>query len=358
MARLRGVQSAMASSPSSSLIDLENHLLRELDVVLDQEAELWALKSRINWMVLGDRNTSFYHVFMLARRKRNLISTVKNEVGDWLLEEREVMNHFREGFMSLYSISQEFAGWGIDYHSQWQPKLTDEEMDSINHMVTDEEISTALWSMKAYKAFGPDGLHAGFFQRFWLIVGDSVKEEIKQIFESRKILKYLNRTNIMLILKMQGLESINNYHPISLCNLVYKIITKIIVNRIRPFLYRLISPCKCAFVLGRRGVDNAIIMQEIIHTIGKTKGRVGYMAVKIDLEKAYNRLECSFIRGMLRRYNLPDNLIELIMSCISTVSTSLLFNGGNLDSFYPSRGIRQSNHISPYIFILYMDFLG
>ena len=72
----------MASSPSSSLIDLENRLLRELDVVLDQEAELWALKSRINWMVLGDRNTSFYHVFALARRKRNLISTVKNEVGD------------------------------------------------------------------------------------------------------------------------------------------------------------------------------------------------------------------------------------------------------------------------------------
>lgn len=98
--------------------------------MLDQEAELWALKSRINWMVLGDRNTSFYHVSALARRKRNLISAVKNEVGDWLLEEREVMNHFREGFMSLYSTSQEFAVWGIDYHSQWQPKLMDEEKDS------------------------------------------------------------------------------------------------------------------------------------------------------------------------------------------------------------------------------------
>lgn len=105
-------------------------------------------------------------------------------------------------------------------------------------------------------------------------------------------------------------------------------------------------------------MDNAIIVQESIHTIGKTKGPVEYMAVKIDLEKAYVSLEWSFIRGMLRRYNLPDNLIELIMSCISTVSTSLLFNVGNLDSFCPSRGIKQGDPISPYIFILCMDFLG
>ena len=210
--------------------------MRELDVVLDQEAELWALKSRINWMVLGDRNTSFYHVSALARRKRNLITSVKNEVGEWLFKEREVMNHFREGFISLYSTSQESATWGLDYHSKWQSKLSDEEKNSISLMVIDEEISTALWSMKAFKALGPDGFHAGFFQRFWLIVGNSIKEEIKQIFETKKIPDYLNRTSIVFILKVQGPESINNYHTISLCNTVYKIITKVIVNRLGPYL--------------------------------------------------------------------------------------------------------------------------
>ena len=105
IARLNGIQRVLASNPQSSLIDLENQLLKDLDVVLNQEAELWALKSRINWMVLGDRNTFFYHVSALARRKRNTISMVKNEVGDWLTEEREVMNHFREGFIRLYTTS-------------------------------------------------------------------------------------------------------------------------------------------------------------------------------------------------------------------------------------------------------------
>ncbi|XP_023872646.1 uncharacterized protein LOC111985234 [Quercus suber] len=82
MARLDGVHRVMASDPSASLVSLENQLIKELDVVLEQEKDLWALKSRINWMVLGDRNTAFYHVSAITRRKRNLITTIKNEVGN------------------------------------------------------------------------------------------------------------------------------------------------------------------------------------------------------------------------------------------------------------------------------------
>ena len=94
MAHLNGIQKAVASNPTSSLIELENQLHKDLEVVLDQEAELCALKSRVNWMVLGDQSTSFFHVSTLARRKRNMINAIKNEVGDWIIEEREVMNHF------------------------------------------------------------------------------------------------------------------------------------------------------------------------------------------------------------------------------------------------------------------------
>ena len=79
--------------------------------------------------------------------------------------------------------------------------------------------------------------------------------------------------------------------------------------------------------------------------MGKTKGRGGYMALKIDLEKAYDKLEWSFIKDMLIRFNLSRKLIDLIMSYISSVSTSLLFNGGDLEPFMPARGIRQGDRI-------------
>ena len=113
--------------------------------------------------------------------------------------------------------------------------------------------------MKAFKSPGPDGLHAGFFQRFWLVVGKSVSEEIKKIFNDRKVPLALNQTYIALIPKNKGLETIGNFRPISLCNSVYKIVTKIIVARVRPLLDNLISPFQSAFVPGRKGVDNVII---------------------------------------------------------------------------------------------------
>lgn len=115
----------VVSNPTSSLIDLENQLHKDLEKVLDQEAELWDLKSRVNWMVLGDRNTSLYHVSTLVRRKRNMIIAIKNDVGDWITKEKEVMNHFREGFIKLYSTSQVKAKWNNEKWTCWQIKLTE-----------------------------------------------------------------------------------------------------------------------------------------------------------------------------------------------------------------------------------------
>ena len=155
---------------------------------------------------------------------------------------------------------------------------------ALGGVASENEIKVASWSLKAFKAPGSDGLHAGFFHRFWLIVCSSVVSVVKKVFLEKKIPDYLNKTHIALIPKIQGPEMIANYRPISLCNTVYKIITKIIVARIRPHLDKLISPLQAAFVPGRKGVDNAIIVQEVIHSLSKKKRKVGYMTLTIDLD--------------------------------------------------------------------------
>lgn len=131
-----------------------------------------------------------------------------------------------------------------------------------------------------------------------------------------------------------------------------------IVARLRPFLGELISPAQATFVPDRKGVDNEIIVQELLHTLGLKRGKLGFMALKIDLEKAYDRLEWSFIKDTLALFNIPHFLSSVIMSCISLSSIVLLFNGGALDSFFPSRGIRQGDLLSSYIFIMCMEVLG
>lgn len=137
----------------------------------------------------------------------------------------------------------------------------------------------------------------------------------------------INSTHITLIPKVQHLESITQYRPIGLCNMIYKIITKIIVHRIRPLVPKLINPTQNSFLKGRRTVDNAILVQEIMHFFRKIQGRVGNTLIKIDLEKAFDRLEWSFIRFSLQHLHFPPPLTNFIMYYVTTSTISILING-------------------------------
>ena len=119
MARLNGIQKVVAVRPIPQLLALEKQLQRELEGILDQERDIWALKSRVNWMILGDRNTSFYHISILVRRKRNRILAMKNSVGEWLYKEREVMDYIRKGFKDLYSSSLAYSKRYPSFANQW-----------------------------------------------------------------------------------------------------------------------------------------------------------------------------------------------------------------------------------------------
>ena len=120
----------------------------------------------------------------------------------------------------------------------------------------------------------------------------------------------------------------------------------------------LISPMQSSFIPGRQVTGNIIVMQELLHTMKRKVGTKGWMAIKLDLEKAYDRVRWDFIRDTLIRMKLPDSLIEVIMSCVTTSSLSILWNGEPSESFKPTRGIRQGDPLSPYLFVACMERLS
>lgn len=140
----------------------------------------------------------------------------------------------------------------------------------------------------------------------------------------------MNDTLVSLIPKVKNVES-TQLRPISLCNVNYKIITKVITNRLKEIMGDVIGQEHSSFVPKRQIVDNIAIYQEALHSMRIKKGNLGYMILKIDLKKAYERLSWKFIRETLRAVCLNQRWVDNIMACVETSRHALLWNGKQLD---------------------------
>lgn len=212
------------------------------------------------------------------------------------------------------------------------------------------KIQWAINSFKPLKVHGPDVLHPIFLQKYWTDTKSAIIKICNDAFASSIIHVEINNTFITLIPKVKNVEHISQYISISLCNTVYKTITIIIVNRICPFLKHLISPNQCSFLPGRRVVYNTILVQEAIHSFQHMLGCTGNIMLKIDLEKAFDRLEWSFIRKSLHNLGFSTTIINLIVNCISPASISIMINCKPIKCFEPSSGV------FPYIFIFFFIY--
>lgn len=355
--RLSSVQRALERQPYSTYyLDQERDLLERYQDVCLHEEILWLQKSRSQWICDGDRNTHYYHTKAIVWRRHNKILMLKDETNQWVDDQTQLSNMAANYYRDLFSNP---TSTGTPYPITGRfPLIPDDALTALARPVTKDETRSALFDMALLKSPGADGLQAFFFQSQWDIVGDSVFLEVQKAFEGRQLDPTFSKTLIALIPKVTHPHNLKDFRPISLCTTMYKLVTKIVAGRLKTVMPLLISQSQSSFIPGRNISDNIIIAQEAIHSMRRKTGKKGWMIIKVDLEKAFDKLRWDFIEETLNDARLPPLLIKVIMNCITTSSIQVLWNGSTTDSFLPQRGIRQGDPLSPYLFVLCMEKLA
>uniref|UniRef100_A0A803PRV9 Reverse transcriptase domain-containing protein n=1 Tax=Cannabis sativa TaxID=3483 RepID=A0A803PRV9_CANSA len=318
------------------LVEIQNklpskeNLEREATVqlsILEMEANLeriWKQKSREHWIRKDDGNTKFFHASTVIKRRRNTIESVNND-STWLHDREDIGNYMRNQFIQVYEIQNTVID--DDFDSLFSELVSEEENNNIYRTPTADEIKQVVFALYPLKSLGPDGFSGIFYRKYWRIVGVKVCEMVQGFFEEGSVCAKLNDTFLCLLPKVTSAS-------------------------------RLVSPFQSAFIPGRWIAECPIMAQEVLHSLKRKKGKHGVMAVKTDMSKAYDRLEWNFLHRVLKANGFSEKVCKIIMSCVTSVSYSVLLNGAPLAPFNPKCALRQGDPLSPFLFILCSEVLS
>ncbi|XP_078159587.1 uncharacterized protein LOC144555214 [Carex rostrata] len=239
-------------------------LIRERAFLLANNIELkWRQRSRCRWVAEGDRNTRFFHSFASSRLSRNFISEVDDN-GRTIADQTEIRHIFLNSMQGVLGVSNPVLPFDARALYPTSPDLSQLQLP-----FSTLEIERAVMQLANHKASGPDGLPNEFIKNYWHEVKDEICEIIKDFYENRLELEAFNEAKIVLIPKMDSPRTTSDYRPISVLNLIPKLISKILSNRLRLKLLELISVNQTAFVQGRQISENFVTTRELLHHVAR-----------------------------------------------------------------------------------------
>jgi ribonuclease HI len=332
-------------------------LKAELTKLQEEDDLHWRQRAKVEWMKWGDRNTRFFHACTVQKKKANFFNCITDERGNTWETQDQIGKAFGRYFEDLFTTT---GARDMSYVLEAvMPKVSTAMNEMLLKEFTVDEVGTALSQMAPLKAPGPDGFSACFFQKHWADIGTEVSNAVIHILSNGCLNEVLNSTYLALIPKIANPISVTEFRPISLCNVMYKLVSKTLANRLKTVLPEIISPNQSAFIPGRLISDNILAAYETLHTMhSRMWGKIGYMAVKLDMSKAYDRVEWDFLEAVMGRMGFDCKWTNLIMMCVKSANYEILVNGAPTGHIRPTRGIRQGDPISPYLFLMCAEALS
>ncbi|KAG6466890.1 hypothetical protein ZIOFF_075312 [Zingiber officinale] len=322
--------------------------------VLDMEEDFWKQRAAIRWMGEGERNTKFFHSTVQKKRTASRLFRIWEE-GQCLDQPDGIRESGVRYFQEL------LTGETVDstvVDTELIPSLVSAEDNlMLEGLPSAEEVKQVVWSMCQDSAAGPDGFSVAFYRACWEIVGEDVFQAVLDFFRGAELPRGMASTTIVLIPKVDSAQRWRDFRPISLCNVSYKIISKLMAQRMASVLGKVISPAQSGFVPGRLISDNILMAQELDHKLNYHI-RGGNLILKLDMAKAYDRVQWGVLFRVMVAFGFSEAVIAFIRRCVTSSWFSVLVNGQLSGFFRSQRGLRQGDPISPFLFILAAELLS
>ncbi|GJZ93434.1 RNA-directed DNA polymerase, eukaryota, reverse transcriptase zinc-binding domain protein [Tanacetum coccineum] len=324
--------------------------LNDYNDAVKDEICLLKQKAKINRMKYGDKNSAYFHRILKSRRNKGRIERICDDHGIFF-EGDQVPEQFVKHFENFLGKASPVTNLNNEIFTN---SLYMEDVEDMVREVCDKEIKEALFDIDGDKASGPDGFSSEFFKKAWDIIGEDFCSAVKEFFSSGKLLGEINATLIALIPKINSPQKVSEFRPIACCNVMYKCISKVLTNRIKSGLEKIVHINQSAFIPGRHIQDNILIAQELLKGYNRRNGSKR-CAMQIDIQKAYDTVNWNFMENVLIGFGFHRTMVNWIMQCISSSKFSICLNGNAHGYFKGGRGLRQGDPISPYLFTLVME---
>jgi len=303
--------------------------------------------SRFHWVKEGDLPTKFFFSFLRNRGASAKVRVLENERGEEVVEEERIRGEFSKYYTRLYQSEDRGRGMKGYLDSLIVNKLSVEERISIEREVDSQEIERVVQTLAKGKSPGIDGIPNEFYQKCWEHIREDLEELVRCIMATGIFPKEMNQSLIVLVPKISNSRKVQDYRPISLLGGIYKIVAKILANRIRLLVPKLVHSSQAGFVKGRSLAESCLSVWA-----GLEEGPKGGDCVflKIDFEKAYDRVEWGFLDACLEAMGFGRVFRGWVTGLLKTAVARVQVNGEVSGPFPITRSVRQGCPLAPLLF--------